>query len=189
MNTHQLSNVIRTMLSDHSGTTFAGIQYETAIDLTQDARNNGFFATKLTNANVQLFCKVSDFQLYTTQVKKSASGIPENAQSTIDAFTPSKSFFYHTDIYSVVKHKLTDRPYLYCIVNNARSQYAINGNKCTLNDVLSLATKASAKRLIAHNSKLYNQENGLYHNVHIRTIDLRSLIYINANNMSLRVTG
>ena len=189
MSTNQLFNVLHSILSTTNGTTFAGIQYESPVLLRYDARDNGFTATKTTRANVQLFGHVADYNLYANQVQRSAYNIPDN-KSIVDirAFTPSPTFFEHTDVFSLIKHTVDSKPYLFCIVNSASSSYKINGYDATLNEVAGLCTPMGASRLTnTHSNKLYNNENGIYHNVHVRTVALSSLDYINVNNVSLKI--
>jgi hypothetical protein len=172
----------------NTGTTFAGIQYESPVMLRYDARDNGFNATKTTRANVQLFGHVKDFNLYTKQVQRSAYGIPEN-KSIVDirAFTPAMSFFTHTDVFSLVEHAYDAKPYLFCIVNSSKASYKINGYDAKVNEVAALCNPMGASKLYTTHDKVYNNENGIYHKVHVRTIALSSLDYINVNKLSLKI--
>ena len=175
------------MLNNTSGTTFAGIQYEVPIKLRKDARDHGFVATKQTTANVQLFAHVRDFDLYTTQIKENAAKLTENSHANVQMFQPSPTFFTHTDIYSIVEHNVTQMPYLYVVLNSTKSTYKINNNPCGVNDVASLCTAVGAASLKTDLIKKFNKENGIYHTIHVRTINMQSLKYINANNMSFMI--
>lgn len=156
------------LLANVRGVTFANIEYETVVATA--AAFNSVRVTKQVTANVQLFNNLKSF----TSVYRNAV-----ERDTGTKFELSESFFEHTDCFSVVKHKVKNAYYLYCIYNSVQStEYFINGAPATKGEVVAMMTPSAAAA--ANSEKTHNVRNNVDHNVVVRTIGMDSLTKITA---------
>jgi hypothetical protein len=162
----------------NAGTNFAGIEYVTDVTLSADARKAGFVAKKHTVANVQLFGKINNMELFAQQV---------NRDTGLTNFVQSDNWFEHTDKFSIVQHKKNGNKYLYGIFNHAKSTFTINGVEATRDDVATLCTASVAKKLLDKSGIVHNQRNNVSHSVHCRTIALSNLVRVSVNNQVITV--
>ena len=156
------------LLSGVKGVTFANIEYETVVPTAAAFKSTR--VTKRVVANVQLFNNLKAF----TSVYRNAV-----ERSTGKPFEVSESYFEHTECYSVVKHKVKNSFYLYCIYNNVQSlEYFVDGASATAADVLAMMTPSAAAAASAE--KTHNVRNNVDHDVVIRTIGLENINKITA---------
>lgn len=171
------SSTIKNLLNGKS-VTMAQIQYETTVKPA--AAHKAVLIRKKTNANVQLFSSVRDAAVYINAVKRSADRIDDNSKDAVANFEQSDTYYDHDDCYSIVKHRKTGKEYLYCIYNNAKSEYTINGIHVSKMDVAEYLTPSEAKKLMDDNSFVYNKTNDVVHSVIVRTIGLENIKKVTA---------
>ncbi len=174
---------IQQLLANKS-TTFANVVYNTVIKPA--AAHKQRTITKTVKANVQLFSNINAAtSVFTNAVKRTAQKIDANAQANVDSFVAQSNYFEHTDCYSIVKHKLQDKFYLYAIFNNASSDYYIDGVSATRQQVAALLTDSAAKQLLADNTIVHNKTQDVLHTVKVRTIALDNIVSITANKQTV----
>lgn len=166
---------IKEALKTVSGATFASITYKT--DVAPSASNKHISITKRTTANIQLFNNLTDYNVYERAVKRSANKIEENDTANVESFTANSASFTHDEeCFSIVKNKKSDQQYLYAIYNSVSgSQYYINGEPASKEDVAQYLTPSASKKLLGDNEITYNQTNDIVHDVVVRTIKLENI--------------
>ena len=175
--THEIAKTIATLLEGKS-VTFAQVQYVT--DVKTAAKHKDVTIKKQTSANVQLFANVQA-DVYANAVKRSAAKDATNNATNIAEFTSTENYYQHTaNCYSIVEHRQNAKLYLYCIYNNAKSVYTINGQVASKAEVAEYLTPSAAKTLLEGNKSVHNVTNNITHNVIVRTIALDNIISINA---------
>jgi hypothetical protein len=173
MNAQQIAQLI-----SKSSVTFAGIEYETQIKTA--AKHKQLNITKRTKANVQVFGTVKEFtNVYKNAVMRSAS----KAGTPIDNFEVSDNYFTHTDCYSIVEHKTNGKEYLYCIYNNADSEYFIDGMQVIKADVMQYLTPSALKAM--QEKRVTNKTNDVEHDVVVRTIAVDNIKSFTANKVTI----
>lgn len=174
----QIAQQINALLANVT-TTFAQILYTTTVATA--AKHKHINITKATTANVQLFSNIKAFtSVYQNAVKRTAAQIAENTKQAIEDYAAQTNYFEHTACYSIVKHKLHDKLYLYAIFNNARSTYFIDGQLATKHQVATYLTPAAAAKLLGDNTVVYNKTHDILHTVQVRTIALDNIHSITA---------
>lgn len=173
---HAIAKSIATLLEGKS-VTFAQVQYVT--DVKTAAKHKDVTIKKQTSANVQLFANVQA-DVYANAVKRSAAKDATNDATNIAEFASSANYYEHTDCYSIVQHRQNAKLYLYCIYNNAKSVYTINGQVASKAEVAEYLTPSAAKALLEGNKSVHNVTNNITHNVIVRTIALDNIVSINA---------
>lgn len=174
---------IKSLLANKS-VTMAQVQYETVVKTA--AAHKTVSIKKNTNANVQLFSKLRDATVYINAVKKSANRVEENDKDAVSSFEQTDTYYEHEDCYSIVKHRKTGKEYLYCIYNNAESEYTINGVYASKKEVVQYLTPSDAKKLMEDNSFVYNKKNDVIHSVIVRTIGLENIKTISACGTTIK---
>lgn len=167
-----------------ASTTFAGIVYNT--EVKPAAANKHRQITKRVRANVQLFANINAFtDVYARAVKRTAAKIADNDTAAVDGFQAQSNYFDHTDCYSIVKHKLHDRFYLYAIFNSADSEFFIDGQTASRQEVAALLAPAAARDLLSDNTVVHNKTHDVLHTVKVRTIALDNIESITAQRQTL----
>lgn len=166
---------IQAVLANTKGTTFAEIDTDT--EVKPAAANKHHVIRKLTTANVQLFNGIKDYEIYARAVKRSAG---------VDEFEQSDNYFEHTDCWSVVKHKGNGKEYLYCVYNGAKSEFTIDGQAATREQVAALLTPSAARALLDTSGRVHNVRNDVEHSVIVRTIALANVKQIKAAGVVLK---
>ena len=168
-------------LLDQTASTFAKVCYTTKVKTA--ARNKAYDVRKHTIANVQLFANVNAAtEVFANAVKKSAKKLGQDASH----FESSGNYFHHTDIYSIVKHNIQDKFYLWCFFNSANSSYTIDGVAATKAQVASLLTPAEADKLLSkQDRRTHNKTHDVEHEVVIRTIGLDNITSITTRKVTL----
>jgi hypothetical protein len=171
-------------LLNNKSTTFAGIVYNTTVKPA--AAHKQRTITKTVRANVQLFSNINAAtSVFANAVKRTAANIADNAPANVDSFAAQSNYFEHTDCYSIVKHRLQDKFYLYAIFNGADSQYYIDGVAADKQAVAALLTPSAAADLMADNSIVHNKTYDVLHTVKVRTIALDNIVSITANKQTV----
>lgn len=158
---------ISALLADVKGVTFA--QITSVTDVKTSAKFKDVSIKKVTNANVQLFNNLKDFDVYAKAVKRNAN---------VEEFTTSDTWFEHTNCFSIVKHKTKGDEYLYAIYNNAKSAYIVDGVVVDKQQIAQYLTASEAQKLFAVST--YNKANDVEHSVTVRVLKLESIVSINA---------
>lgn len=173
MNAQDIANLI-----GKSSVTFAGIEYETQVKTA--AKHKLLNITKRTKANVQVFGTIKEFNnVYKNAVMRSAL----KAGTPIENFAVSDTYFNHTDWYSIVEHATTGKEYLYCIFNNADSEYFIDGVQVIRADVMQYLTPSALKAM--QEKRVTNKTNDIEHGVIVRTIAIDNIISFTANKQTI----
>ena len=167
------------ILANTRGVTLANITYVTAVATAAKFKTN--VVQKVTRANVQLFNNIKDAEIYTKAVKRSAEKLAENEANNVKGFEQQSNYFEHTDCWSLVKHKLYDKYYLYAVFNDSASEFFINNIPATRSDVAMMLTPSSAAKLLDDSGRVRNVTHDIEHSVFVRTIGLDSLVSIHAN--------
>ena len=142
------------------------------------AKFNGTVIRKKTYANVQLFSNIQS-AVYANAVKRSASSFGGNEQTNIENFVQSDTYYTHdSDCYSIVTHKTNGKKYLYCIYNNAKASFEINGEFATQEQVIEFLTPSEAKKLLSN--VVENKSNDIEHDVVVKVIGLENVREIRA---------
>lgn len=190
--TQRNSNVVITpqqvqqLLQNVRGVTFANIVQVTQVGTA--AAHKAHNVQKVTQASVQLFNNVNDFNVYANAVKRSASKIADNAAADVSNFTTQESYFAHTNCFSLVQHKKDNTKfYLYAIYNSAQSMLFIDNTLATKQQVAMLLQPAAAKKLLEENTVVQNVANNVLHTVQVRTVSLDSIVQITAQKQTLTV--
>ena len=166
---------VRELLGNRSST-FAGIDMITI--QKPSAKFKNVLIEKHTKANVTIWSDLNDeTNPYTNAVIKTANRI-EGQEVT--EFKPQDNWFYHTDCYSIVHHKTTEKPYLYAHFNSAQSEFTIDGEPATREDVAQYLTPSEAKKLLEPNEVTHVKHSDVMHTVIPRAISLESIQAIRA---------
>ena len=164
-----------TALLNNASVTFAQINYTTTVKTA--AAYKHLNVQKHTTANVQLFSNIKQAtQVFANAVKRNAN---------VQQFVTSSNYFTHTSCYSIVKHKVKNLFYLYCIYNNSSSYYTVNNVRVSKAHVATLLTASAAKQLLNASSTTHNLTNNVTHNVVVRTIALSNINSITTNKLTL----
>ena len=159
------------LLKSVHGASFAQVEYTSDVPVAAKFKN-AVKIRKHTSANIQVFNHLKEFtEVYANAVKRSASKIGGNDADAVKEFTTGSSYFDHTDCFSIVKHKTADKYYLYAIFNNATSEYEIDGQIVSKDEVVQYLTPSEAKKF-ASDGIVHNVTNGIDHGVIVRTISL-----------------
>ena len=181
-----MKNKIHQLLANTHGTTFAQIETLTPVALAAAHKKAGVEIFKHTTANVQLFNHIKDFRnVYQSAVKRSADKIAGNDAQAVADFESQGNYFEHTDCYSIVKHKDKDKFYLFCIYNNANSEYVMNNQIVNKATVAQYLTPAAAKALLAPSATVVNKTYDIEYSVVVRTIDMDNIIKVTANKQTV----
>jgi hypothetical protein len=170
---------IKNLLSNVNGVSFAQIEYTTKV--ATSAKFKELNITKKSKANIQIFNNIKEFtNVYANAVQRNL-----NKQGSTIEFVAQDNYFVHTDVYSIVEHKTTGKPYLYAIFNNrSSSEYFINGNSATKEDVALYLTNSARDKLL-NPTKTYNALNDIEHDVIVRTIAIENIDTLKAFKQTL----
>lgn len=184
MNQVKTSQVIAALLSGKSST-FAQIEYVT--EIKPAAAHKSVKIQKLTTANVQLFSDIkAATDVFLNAVKRTAQKISGNNLDNLETFEKSNTYFEHTDCYSIVKHKESEKLYLWAIFNNAISHFLVNGKPATREQVAEFLTPSAKKALLNNDKIVLNAKNDIMHTVQVRTISLENVKAINAAKAKIK---
>ena len=174
----QIANTIQNLLQNVS-VTFAQVQYATQVKTA--AAHKAVKIVKRTEANVQLFSNIkAATSVFANAVKRSASQVAGNDAANVEAFQAQSNYFEHTACYSIVQHKTQNKLYLYCIYNNAKSEYEIDGVPATKQQVAQYLTPSAAQQLLSPSTTTHNKTYNVEHEVVVRTIALENITSIHA---------
>lgn len=161
------ATLIKEVLNGKS-VTMAQIFTETRVKTA--AKFKDMVIRKKTSANVQLFSNIQS-AVYANAVKRSA-GVSE--------FEQSDTYYEHdSDCFSIVTHKNNGKEYLYCIYNNANSEYEIDGKPASVKEVIEYMTPSEVKKLLS-GGVTHNKTNDVEHDVVVRVIGLENVREIRA---------
>lgn len=170
------SKQIKEILNGKS-VTMAQIITETTVKPA--AKFKGTVIRKTTSANVQLFSNIQS-AVYANAVKRSAASFGGNEKTDIENFVQSDTYYTHdSDCYSIVTHKTNGKEYLYCIYNNAKATFEINGEPATQEQVIEFLTPSEAKKLLS-NGVTENKTNDIEHDVVVKVVGLENVREIRA---------
>jgi hypothetical protein len=171
----------------NASVTFAQILYVTAVETA--AKHKGENLQKVTSANVILCSNINAHtSVYANKVKKSAASIAGNDQAAVAAFTPQANYFEHTDVHSIVKHKVhAGKFYLYVIYNSANSLYMHNGVVVDKQHVAQYLTPSGLREFNNTDFTLHNKTAGIRHAVRVRTIALSNIVSMTVRKQLLTV--
>lgn len=179
------ANTIRNILSNVS-VTFANIEYTTPVATA--AKHRAVQIEKHTVANVQLFSNIkAATSVFANAVKKTAGAIESNTEEAIAKFRAQENYFFHTDCYSIVQHKSNNKQYLYCIYNNAKSEFTIDGKPATRTEVAQFLTPSAASKLLTPSATTHNKTYNVEHSVTVRTIALDNITSITCNKQQAKL--
>lgn len=153
---------------------FASVEYTSPVQTAAKHRDT-IEIVKTVSAKVIVF---ATGYAYTAAVKRSA----ERLGNTVTEFATGTTHFEHTDCYSIVENKRSGKPYLYCAVQSANSQYWVNGTAATRSTVAKYLTPSAAKKLLEPSNEVYNKTNDVTHDLQIRTIALENIQMAKVNN-------
>jgi hypothetical protein len=179
------ANAIVSALNNAS-VTFAQVTYVTPV--ATSAKHKDVQIKKVVCANVQLFCTLKNFDVYTKAVQRSASTIASNDAQAVDNFVAQSNYYEHDEqCFSLVAHKQNGKQYLYAIYNNANSVYFVDGRVADKQQVAQYLTASASAKLLGTNNTTHNVTNNVTHNVKVRTIALENLVQLNVNKQALTV--
>ena len=171
---------------NNASVTFAQVTYVTPV--ATSAKHKNVQIKKVVCANVQLFCTLQNFDVYTKAVKRSASTIASNDAQAVDNFVAQSNYYEHdADCFSLVAHKQNGKQYLYAIYNNAQSVYFVDGRVADKQQVAQYLTASASAKLLGNNNTTHNVTNNVTHAVKVRTIALENLVQLNVNKQALTV--
>jgi len=169
--------IVAALLQDVS-VTFAEIEYVTKVITA--AANKKVNIQKRTIANVQLFANINvATTVFANAVKKNAARFPDNEPSNVAAFKAQETYFEHSPVFSICKHKNNDNLYLYCIYNDASSSYTIDGVPATKEVVAEYLTPSAARDLLNPKPE-HNVTYNIDHDIRVRVIALHNIIGMKA---------
>lgn len=175
----KLMTKIATLLNN-TASTFARVTYTTKVKTAAVYKNVD--VRKHTVANVQLFANVNAAtEVFANAVKKSAGKLGQDASH----FESQGNYFHHTKLYSIVKHNIQDKFYLWCFFNNAKSTYSIDGVPVLKEDVLPLLTPSEREKLINSTKRTHNKTYDVEHEVVVRTIALENITSITTQKQTV----
>ena len=176
---------IQALLQNVNGTTFAGITQVTPVPLA--AKNKHLSILKVTASSVQLFNNANS-DIYGNQVRRKAEGAHGNDAAAVEQFETQENYYEHDSAcYSLVKHRSKGTEYLYCIVNNAKSVYVMDGQLVDKQTVAQYMTPSGARDLLNPKATVVNQTHGIEHDVIVRTVKLENIVRIAAAKQELTV--
>jgi hypothetical protein len=179
------ANAIVSALNNAS-VTFASVQYVTPV--ATSAKHKNVVIQKVVQANVQLFCTLKNFDVYTKAVQRSASKIAANDSTNVEQFVAQSNYFEHNaNCFSLVQHKQNAKQYLYAIYNSASSVYFVDGRVADKQQVAQYLTASASAKLLGNNNTTHNVTNNVTHDVKVRTIALENLVSIVVNKQQLTV--
>jgi len=179
------ANAIVSALNNAS-VTFAQVTYVTPV--ATSAKHKNVQIQKVVCANVQLFCTLKNFDVYTKAVQRSASTIASNDAQAVDNFVAQSNYYEHDEqCFSLVAHKQNGKQYLYAIYNNASSVYFVDGRVADKQQVAQYLTASASAKLLGNNNTTHNVTNNVTHDVKVRTIALENLVSIVVNKQQLTV--
>lgn len=179
------ANAIVSALNNAS-VTFASVQYVTPV--ATSAKHKNVVIQKVVQANVQLFCTLKNFDVYTKAVQRSANKIATNDSTNVEQFVAQSNYFEHNaNCFSLVQHKQNAKQYLYAIYNSASSVYFVDGRVATKQQVAQYLTASASAKLLGNNNTTHNVTNNVTHDVKVRTIALENLVSITVNKQALTV--
>ena len=179
------ANAIVSALNNAS-VTFASVQYVTPV--ATSAKHKNVVIQKVVQANVQLFCTLKNFDVYTKAVQRSASKITANDSTNVEQFVAQSNYFEHNaNCFSLVQHKQNAKQYLYAIYNSAQSVYFVDGRVADKQQVAQYLTASASAKLLGNNNTTHNVTNNVTHDVKVRTIALENLVSIVVNKQQLTV--
>jgi predicted restriction endonuclease len=171
---------------NNASVTFASLQYVTPV--ATSAKHKNTVIQKVVQANVQLFCTLKNFDVYTKAVQRSANKIATNDTQNVEQFVAQSNYFEHDEqCFSLVAHKQNGKQYLYAIYNNASSVYFIDGRVADKQQVAQYLTASASAKLLGNNNTTTNVTNNVTHDVKVRTIALENLVSIVVNKQQLSV--
>ena len=171
---------------NNASVTFASVQYVTPV--ATSAKHKNVVIQKVVQANVQLFCTLKNFDVYTKAVQRSASKITANDSTNVEQFVAQSNYFEHNaNCFSLVQHKQNAKQYLYAIYNSAQSVYFVDGRVADKQQVAQYLTASAAAKLLGNNNTTTNVTNNVTHDVKVRTIALENLVSIVVNKQQLTV--
>jgi hypothetical protein len=171
---------------NNASVTFASVQYVTPV--ATSAKHKNVVIQKVVQANVQLFCTLKNFDVYTKAVQRSASKITANDSTNVEQFVAQSNYFEHNaNCFSLVQHKQNAKQYLYAIYNSAQSVYFVDGRVATKQQVAQYLTASASAKLLGNNNTTHNVTNNVTHDVKVRTIALENLVSIVVNKQQLTV--
>ena len=156
---------VQELLAPIKGTTFA--RMVTCTNVATAAAHRDKKIQKISVANVQVFSTSNDVSPYTNAVRK---------QSGNTEFQAQESHFEHMTPYSLVRNKKSGKPFLYVIYNGAKSQYVIDGEPATKEEVAQWLTPSGAKALLEPAEKVVNVSADVEHKVIVRTVGLDNIV-------------
>lgn len=179
------ANAIVSALNNAS-VTFAQVTYVTPV--ATSAKHKDVQIKKVVCANVQLFCTLKNFDVYTKAVQRSASKIATNDEQNVANFVAQSNYYEHSaQCFSLVAHKQNAKEYLYAIYNSASSVYFIDGRVADKQQVAQYLTASASAKLLGNNNTTTNVTNNVTHDVKVRTIALENLVSIVVNKQQLTV--
>jgi hypothetical protein len=171
---------------NNASVTFASVQYVTPV--ATSAKHKNVVIQKVVQANVQLFCTLKNFDVYTKAVQRSANKIATNDSTNVEQFVAQSNYFEHdANCFSLVAHKQNAKQYLYAIYNSAQSVYFVDGRVADKQQVAQYLTASAAAKLLGNNNTTTNVTNNVTHDVKVRTIALENLVSIVVNKQQLTV--
>lgn len=176
MKVEEIKNILNS-----KGITFGALEYNTSIKTSAKYKN--LKIRKHTNANVQLFQSITDFELYKKQVIRSANQIVENGEVT--EFETSETWFTHDEVFSIIRSKKTDESYLYFIANSAKSEYFLDDVQVDKEAIREYLTPSDAKKVFENDGIVYNKTNDVYHMVQPRTLKIDNIVRLKTNGIEL----
>ena len=171
---------------NNASVTFAQVTYVTPV--ATSAKHKNTVIQKVVTANVQLFCTLKNFDVYTKAVQRSASKIATNDSTNVANFVAQSNYYDHDEqCFSLVAHKQNGKQYLYAIYNSASSVYFIDGRVADKQQVAQYLTASASAKLLGNNNTTTNVTNNVTHDVKVRTIALENLVSIVVNKQQLTV--
>ena len=172
---------IKTMLGN-TGHSFASLVQCTKVGTA--AAHKALTILKMSYSNISIASKLNEFtNLYENAMKRSAAKIEGNDAQAIEAFQSQGSWFEHTDVYSVIKHKTNDALYLFAIYHKSHDSAYYNADTnaiMTKEEVAVFLTPAEAKKVLAEDTVNHSVSTGLSHTVYVRTLGLQNVIDLKA---------
>ena len=176
--------VIANALANTSAATFASVNYNTQIKTAAAHKHNAVH--KNVTANVTLFNNIKHANVYANALAKNANktNAAQNANNNTIAQNMHNTHYAHTNCFSIVHNAKLNTYYLYCIINNAKSNYFINNAQATKQQVAELLTNSAANKLLNASATQYNKTHNVEHNLHLRTIKCSNINCITINKQT-----
>lgn len=165
------------------GTNFASVAYTTRVKTA--AAHKARDVQKHVVANVQLFANIRDARnVFEAAVKRSAKRY-DNDVAAVAAYEAQSNWYEHTATYSIVQHKTKGALYLYAIYNSAKTQYTVDGEEATREQVAELLTPAARRDMLEPKQTVVNKTHGIEHDVQVRVIALDNVQRVTVNGQTL----